>query len=124
MKERRSKKRNKSTLSLKNVAVIAQLTVPSGWSVSLNGETFNFAFKATGLPNLHSDPYVVRERFFKIKTPKDALFFLKVFQVALDVQSGQRGVDVLPGAAGIAPKLPFAALIELQALYQRVLPAI
>jgi hypothetical protein len=31
------------------------------------------------------------------------------------------GVDVPPGAGGIAPNLSFAALIEMQALYQRVL---
>jgi len=120
MKERRSKKRNKPQLLLKSILVIARLTVPSGWSVSLDGEAFNFAFKATGLPDLHFDPYLVREKFFEIKTKRAARSFLKTFG-PLDVQSGQPGIDVPPGGAGTAPRLTFAHLLELQSFYKKVL---
>lgn len=121
MQERRSRKTNNAQLLLlKNVAVVARLTVPSGWSVSLHGDDFNFAFNATGSPNLQFDPYLMREKFFGIKTKKDALAFLKTFG-PLEVQSGRPGIDVPPGAAGTAPRLAFADLLELQSFYRKVL---
>jgi hypothetical protein len=132
MKERRSWKINKHELVLKEAPVHAVMTIPAGWSVSLHGGVkFSFFFKRaveedpdnpgrTKAKYLHFDPYVVRDKFISIDTPEKALEFFKRFG-PLDVRDPRPMIEMVPGAAGIAPEITFGALLELRELYQKVL---
>jgi hypothetical protein len=130
LKERRSVKR-KADLILKKVQVKAVLTIPDGWSVSLQDGRFKFSFTRREVPDpehpgrtrarpLHFDPYPMRERFLSITTPEEALSFFKKYG-PLDVSDPRPMVEMAPGAAGTASDTTFESLLELQKLYEKAL---
>jgi hypothetical protein len=65
-----------------NVPIVAQLVIEHRWRVRMSGDpdpVFSFECLGVRAKPKRVDAWIVRERFFAIKTPDDALEFFKEF---------------------------------------------